>query len=463
MGVWQRSEIGRKVAQEHPTLQSEYRLALPDYTSADVISSPYAIHSYQVDQSLGGNQQLDELRQRMQQHKLRLILDFVPNHFAKDHNWLIEHPERFIQGTLDNLLQDPLNYFATEDGQVFAHGKDPHFDGWSDTVQLDYRQPGTRQAMSELLLEVASLCDGVRCDMAMLLVNDIFLRTWGGSSHPLEDEFWPLAIRNIKARHSDFIMIAEVYWGLESKLLKMGFDFTYDKEIYDYLLDMQAKKVRAHLSTNLKYQFHLVRFIENHDEKRAVEAFGDPQRSLAVATLALCLPGMRLFHEGQLQGCRLKLPVQLRRRHPEPIDTHMEEFYQRLLTALRDPVFHDGEWRLLKPRIQVTKKSVHNDLVAYQWVLGENYRIVVVNLSPNSTQCILPLEIFGLEGHSWQLHDLLNDLVYISDGEDLSSRGLCFDILAYGYHMFKLDGQSAIEEGKCITQIPSDKGTPIKS
>lgn len=443
MGVWQRSKIGRKIAQEHSILQEEYRQAVPDYSSEDVIGSPYAISNYQVDSALGSNQQLAALRQRLRENGLRLILDFIPNHLARDHHWLIDYPERFIQGTLDDLQQAPLNYFTANDGRVLAHGRDPYFDGWSDTVQLDYRQQDTRQAMADLLLEVAGHCDGVRCDMAMLLIHDVFLQTWGGDFYPPDAEFWPMAIKKVKESHNDFLMMAEVYWGLESELQKMGFDYTYDKDCYDYLLGGQVKKVRIHLCANLKYQFHLVRFIENHDEKRALEAFGDPRRCQAAATIALTLPGMRLFHEGQFEGYRLKLPVQLGRRHSELIDEDMEAFYRRLLAVLRDPVFHNGQWRLLTTNIPKKGKLSYGDLIAYQWTLGTNYRLIVVNFSPDPAQCFLPLEISGVEGNSWRLHDLMNDSVeYIANGDELSSRGLYLNMPAYGYNIFKLDLQS---------------------
>ena len=236
MGVWERSPAARKIAQQHPGLQNEYHRALPDYTSEDVVGSPYAVYRYCVDPALGEDEELATLRQRLRDLGLRLILDFVPNHLAIDHAWVTDHPEHLLQGSKAELLTEPNNYFSRDVGgygQVFAHGRAPGSGAWTDTVQLDYRQPDTRRAMSETLMAVAERCDGVRCDMAMLVTHDVFRRTWGGEFSPSGAEFWPAAIDNVRARYSDFLMLAEVYWDLEFNLQQQGFDYTYDKRLYD--------------------------------------------------------------------------------------------------------------------------------------------------------------------------------------------------------------------------------------
>ncbi len=439
MGVWQRSPGGRRVAQEHSGLQVEYRRALPDYTLEDVIGSPYAIYCYQVDPALGGDKELAVLRQRLRKLGLRLILDFVPNHLAVDHAWLTKRPERLVQGDPTSLIREPGNYFdhSTGDRQwVFAHGRDPNFDGWTDTVQLDYRRPDTRQAMSDVLMAVAKRCDGVRCDMAMLVSRDVFLRTWGGEFDPPWAEFWPTAIAGVKASHADFLMLAEVYWDLEWELQQQGFDYTYDKRLYDRLLGGDATSVRLHLHASLEYQRHLARFIENHDEERALTAFG-PQRSRAVATLALALPGLRLLYEGQLEGRQSKLPVQLGRRRSEPPEPGLEPFYRRLLVALRHPVFHDGDWRLLESQREWPGNLSYRNFVAYHWVLGEERRLVVANLAPEPAQCFLSLDLPALAGRAWRLQDLLSDSQYVRNGDELLARGLYLDLPGYGYHLFE--------------------------
>jgi hypothetical protein len=440
MGVWQRSPSSLKIAREHPGLQAEYRRALPDCAPKDVIGSPYAVYRYQVDPVLGGDKELAALRQRLRRLGLRLVLDFVPNHLAVDHAWLAEHPERLVQSSPASLAREPGNYFRDDAGgqpRVFAHGRDPNFGGWTDTVQLDYRRPDTRQAMSDVLLTVAERCDGVRCDMAMLVKQDVFLRTWGGQFSPPRSEFWPVAIADVKARHPDFLTLAEVYWDMEWELQQQGFDYTYDKRLYDRLLSGDPTSVGLHLHADPEYQRHLARFVENHDEERALAAFG-LQRSRAVAALALTLPGLRLLHEGQLEGYRLKLPVQLGRRQPEPPEPGVERFYRRLLAALRHPVFHDGDWRLLESQAEWVGNPSYRKVVAHRWVMGEERRLVAVNLGPAPAQCFLPLDLPALAGGSWHLWDLLGDARYVRDGDELSVRGLYLDLPGYECHLFDL-------------------------
>ncbi len=440
MGVWQRSVDGRRVAREHAGLQGEYQRALPDYSDDDVVGSPYCIPEYRVDSTLGGDGELADLRQRLAGLGMRLVLDFVPNHFACDHAWITEHPERLVQGGPDNLAREPVNYFDVETGgqwRIFAHGRDPYLAGWTDTVQIDYRSAATRRAMADILLSIAERCDGARCDMAMLVTRDIFLRTWGGAFEPPKAEFWPAVATDLRARHPGFLLLAEVYWDLEWELQQQGFDYTYDKRLYDRLLEHDAMDVRLHLTAGLDYQQRLARFTENHDEPRAAAAFG-VQRSLAAAALTYTLPGLRLFHEGQLDGWQVKLPVQLGRRPAEAAVPQVEAFYRRLLTALRHPIFHDGEWQALRPAAEWAGNPTNRSIVAHRWSLNDEHRLVFVNLSPDRAQALTPIDIVTLAGRDWRLDDVLNDTTYVRRGDEMLGTGLYIDLPGFGYHLFEV-------------------------
>ena len=437
MGVWERSPGARRISRTLPGLLAEYRRTLPDFAEADVVGSPYAIRGYRVDPALGGDEGLARLRARLREAGLRLILDFVPNHMAIDHPWLIEHPGRLVRGDDESLAREPQNYFRAAGG-AFAHGRDPYFDGWSDTVQLDYRRAETREAMTQELLSVAAQCDGARCDMAMLVTHDIFRRTWGGEFDAPGAEFWPAACGRVKAAHPGFLLMAEVYWELEYEMQRQGFDFAYDKRLYDRLLADDADGVRAHLRADLSYQGRLVRFVENHDERRAQEAFG-PARAPAAAALTLTLPGLRLLHEGQMEGRRAKLSVHLGRRPEEPADAGVAAHHRRLLAALARPVMHDGEWRQVEPRAAWDSNPSHGHFVAGRWALGDELRLVAANLSPARAQCYLPLERPALAGRRWLLRDLLSDARYERDGDALLAPGLYLDVPAYGHHLFEFE------------------------
>ncbi|MCA1612969.1 MAG: alpha-amylase [Acidobacteria bacterium] len=440
MGVWERSPAAREVARSHDGWLGEFRRVLPDLTTEDIVGSGYAVRAYRVEESFGGDGELQTLRRRLAAAGVGLILDFVPNHVATDHPWLASHPERLVQGGGDHLRSRPQNYFAAgSDGgaRVFAHGRDPHFDGWPDTAQLDYRRRDTRDAMTAELLSVAAMCDGVRCDMAMLLTHDVFLRTWGGEFDQPGVEFWPSAIEGAKAQSPGFLLLAEVYWDMEYELQRQGFDYAYDKRLYDRLRGRDAPPVNAHLGAELSYQERLVRFVENHDEGRAAEVF-TPPLDQTVSALALTLPGLRLLHEGQLEGRRRKVPVHLGRRPQEGTDARVAEHYRKLLAALRHGVFHEGRWRLLAAGGAWPGNASHRNFVAGSWEGGEDRRLSVANLSPGRGQCYLPLGMRELAGRDWRLRDLLGGDEYVREGDSLLRPGLYLDVPGYSQHLFEI-------------------------
>ena len=441
MGVWERSPGAREVSRTVPGLHEEYRHALPDYGIDDVVGSPYAVARYTVDPALGGDEGLAALRARLARHGLRLILDFVPNHLAIDHAWIRDAPERLVQSDEGAIAAAPHNWFRRDvagRARIFAYGRDPYFAGWSDTVQIDYRRADTRRAMCDILASVAERADGARCDMAMLAVHDVFLRTWGGAFDETGAQFWPEAIAHVKRQHPDFLTMAEVYWDLEWTLQQQGFDYTYDKRLYDRLVHGSADEVRGHLSGDVEYQRHLVRFIENHDEPRAMSSLG-PWRDRAAAVVALTLPGLRLVHEGQMEGWRLKLPVQLGRRHTEPTEQGLPDFYEALLRALGDPVFHDGAWRLIEPQEAWPGNPTHRGFVLHQWSLDGDHRLVVANLGGTQGQCYVPLAIPNLGERRWVFRDLISPAEYVRDGADLTARGLYLDMPPHACHLFDLE------------------------
>lgn len=441
MGVWERSPAARAVSRSHAGWLDEYRRLLPDLQEQDIVGSPYAITGYRVEPSFGGGGELQHLRRRFAGAGMRLILDFVPNHVALDHPWLATHPERILQGGEEQMERQPQNYFfrsdATGTGRIFAHGRDPYFDGWPDTAQLDYRRRDTRDAMTAELLSVAAQCDGARCDMAMLLTHSVFLRTWGGEFDAPGVEFWPAAVAAVKAQSPDFALLAEVYWDMEYELQRQGFDYTYDKRLYDRLRDADAGSVNGHLRADLDFQERLVRFVENHDEPRAADAFPAP-RGIAASTVTLTLPGLRLLHEGQLEGRREKLSVHLGRRPDEQADSRVAAHYRRLLAALRHEVFHDGRWRLLEAQATWPGDASFRGLVASLWESGDERRLVVANLSPDGARCHLPLGVPALAGRDWFLTDLLGEARYLREGDALLRPGLYLDLPGHGCHLFEI-------------------------
>ena len=434
MGVWTRSAASARIARAHPDLQAGFRAALPDFSPADVIGSPYAVGDYTVDKRLGGPEGLAAARAALAARGLRLILDFVPNHVAVDHPWLAGHPDYFIQGTADDLRREPAAFFRAK-GRIFAHGRDPYFPPWTDTAQLNAFHPGLRRAAIDTLRAIADQGDGVRVDMAMLPVGRIFAGTWGArAGEPPAGDYWPEVLGAVRQTHPGLLLMAEVYWDMEWELLAQGFDCAYDKRLYDRLVEGSARTVGEHLRADLAYQWHMVRFTENHDERRAVEALG-PGRDRAAAVLVAALPGATLLHEGQLAGHRVKLPVQLRRRPAEPDDAATLAFYRALLTEVRHSAYHQGAWRLREATPAWDLNATHRSLIAFTWQAGEERRLVVVNYSAASAQGRVRLPDFRLEGRTWALHDALDGADYQRSGDEMVYDGLYVDLPPWGAHV----------------------------
>lgn len=435
MGVWQRSPAGIAVANKNGGLQQDFRRALPDYVPEDNVGSPYCVRQYGVDEHLGGSEGLAKARKELAARGLRLILDFVPNHVAPDHPWVIEHPEYFVQGSADDFARDAASYIKVNE-MVIACGKDPYFPAWPDVLQLNAFNAGLRTAAEATLASIASQCDGVRCDMAMLMMNFVFERTWGNKagSKP-STEYWIDVIAATKREHPDFLFVAEAYWDLEWELQQQGFDFCYDKRLYDRLEHEKAESVRLHLSAEPGYQNKLLRFLENHDEPRAAAAFWlAKERAAAVVTSTL--PGARLFHEGQFEGRKVRVPVFLGRRPIEPVDPVLQEFYTKLLLAIADPAFVEGDWTLCDPSGWPDNRTFEN-VIAWTWMNGTDRSLIVVNLSDCQSQALIKVADDTLRGAEWQLNDALSGESYKRSGDEMCSAGLFVDLQPWVFHFLR--------------------------
>jgi hypothetical protein len=441
MGVWERSALGRTNALKY---RHEYRAALPDLRDEDVIGSAYSISSYTVARAFGGRDGLAAFRRQLQARGLKLMLDYVPNHVGIDHPW-VEQPGFIVRGSAEDAQQRPSDFFIYRKpsgrSMVLAHGRDPYFPGWSDTAQLNIFDAKLRAQIKLTLADIASQCDGLRCDMAMLLLNDIFAATWHGhlKSRPRR-EFWAEVIPTVRALYPEFIFLAEVYWGKESDLLALGFDYVYDKVFYDRLITGDATGLRQHLIAPAEYQRHTVRFIENHDEPRAFAALG-PQRSFPAATVLLTVPGAALLHDGQFTGRHAKLPVQIGRAPLEPVLEHLQQYYLRLLQETTDPVYHHGEFTLFHIAPAAPGTPTHGALLAYGWHLQDDgYRLIVVNLGAQHAWGRVDLTPWEtITGRNWRLYDVIDGAEYLRRGDELSTAGLYISLEACETHIFRFE------------------------
>jgi hypothetical protein len=431
MGVWERSPAGLVVARANEGLQRAFHAALPDMRPADLVGSPYCVRRYRVDERLGGPPALSVARAELARRGARLILDYVPNHVAPDHPAVAEQPSWFINGTDEDIARSPDAWFRAA-GRIVAHGRDPYFPPWPDVAQLNAFHPELRAATVRVLGEIAEQCDGVRCDMAMLLTNEVFARTWGGYAGAVPDaEFWPSVIGELRATRPDVVLIAEAYWDMEWTLQQQGFDFCYDKRLYDRLAHEDAAAVRKHLAAGRDYQDKLLRFTENHDEPRAATAFpGGRDRAAAVAVATL--PGATLWHLGQFERRSTHLPVFLGRYPDEPADAGQREFYLRLLAVVDG--MRRGGWTLADCHGWPDNPTNH-DIMAWAWHDDVPHHLIAVNLSAHPAQGRVVLPWPALSGRRWRLIDLLDGQVFDRDGDELAGPGLYVDLPAWGRHL----------------------------
>jgi hypothetical protein len=432
MGVWERSPAGLAIAEADPGLDAGNRAALPDLRPEDVIGSPYCVRDYAVDARFGGAAGLAAARSDLAARGLGLILDYVPNHVAPDHPWLVERPGCLVGGSEEDLERDPGAFLRAGAG-IYARGRDPYFPPWPDVVQLNAFSAELRDAVADTLVRVAAQCDGVRCDMAMLMTNEVFARTWSARAGPVPgDDYWPPLIRGVKQSHPHVVFIAEAYWDMEWTLQQQGFDYCYDKRLYDRLAHEGAESVRGHLQADPDYQERLIRFIENHDEPRAAATFG-PARARAAAVVMSTLQGARLYHDGQLDGLRTHIPVFLSRGPLEPVDADLRAFYERQLAAVTESGLREGEWRMCAISGWPDNDSWQH-LVAWCWPRER----VVVNLGDAPAPARVHLPWGDLAGRTWQLADRLSGARFERGGDELAAEGLYVGLDPWAFHFLQL-------------------------
>lgn len=437
LSVWQTGPAGRRVSCANQDWRKEFQETLSDLCDDDICGSGFAVTGYTVHRQLGGDAALARLRERLRKRGLRLMLDFVPNHTGLDHPWVQTHPDYYVRGTELDLARAPQNFtwIRRPSGDVLlAHGRDPYFPGWPDTLQLNYGNPATQDAMIAELRKVGGQCDGVRCDMAMLVLPEVFEQTWGIPSGP----FWPRTISCVRELFPDFCFMAEVYWDLEWALQQQGFDYAYDKRLYDRLCHGGARSVREHLGASLDYQDKLARFIENHDEPRAAAVL-PPGKHEAAAAITFLSPGLRFFHQGQLEGRLRRISPHLCRGPWELVNTGVLHFYERLLAVLRSDVLRNGRWQLLECNGAWDGNGTCDCFVAFGWESPRGERVLVaVNYAPSQSQCYVRLPFGDLAGGQWRFKDQLGTAVYDRDGDGLQSAGLYLDMPPFQACVFSL-------------------------
>jgi hypothetical protein len=435
MGVWERSAAGIAIANRNRHLHDDFRRALPEFQPRDNVGSPHCVRRYEVEELLGGPRGLAYARKELARRGMRLILDFIPNHVGPDHRWVSDHPEYFIQGTTEDATNDRSSYMWVE-GREIALGRESCCFVWPDVLQLNAFHPGLRLAMMETVAGIASQCDGVRCHKASILEHPAFERTWRNRAGERPGkEYWIELISTIKRAYPDFLFIAEADGDRQWRLQQQGFAFCYDKGLYDQLEHGAPESVRLHLCADIAYQKKLVRFIENHGEPRAAATFS-PAKERAAAIMMATLPGARLFHEGQFEGRKVRVPEFLGRRPVEFADEQLRAFYRKLLKTVANPLFHDSQWGLCERTGWPDNPNFQN-LVAWSWTDIGQRCLVVVNLSDSPARARVGVPWNNVHGETWVLSDVLSGATFDQAADEIQRRGLYVDLGPWDCHLFR--------------------------
>ncbi len=434
MGVWRRSGQARQLFRTDASRFAGYDEALPGWSLKDVVGSPYAVEDYRPDPRIGTWRDIDRAREKLRERGMGLMLDLVPNHTAPDHGWVRKNPAYYIEGGEADFRRNPALFSLIEEKKglrFLAHGRDPYFPPWPDSAQLNLFDEGMRQALVGVIRSLAKHADGLRCDMAMLGLNDIFAKTWTGFAGPAPaHEFWQEAI----GAAPELVWLGEAYWGLEGKLQDLGFHFTYDKPFCDYLRGGSAGELRRYLGGDPDRQRRAARFLENHDEQRAAACFGTA-RMQAAATLAATAPGMRFYFHGQIDGRKIHQPIELARAADEPVDPAVRDLYGRLLQLSEEDVFHTGHWKLLETT--PAGDGSHESLVVYQWQSDEAWELVAANPGWGAAQGHVALGGSVDPAAAYVLNDRLNDMEYPRPGSELAE-GLFIRLEPGRAHVFDI-------------------------
>jgi hypothetical protein len=270
--------------------------------------------------------------------------------------------------------------------------------------------------------------------MAMLILPDVFEKTWGRRAQ----SFWPLVTNTIHDKIPGFCFMAEVYWDMEWTMQQQGFDYAYDKRLYDRLHEGHARPVREHFYAAPDYQDKLARFLENHDEPRAAATF-DQKKHEAAAVITFFSPGLRFFHQGQFEGRLKRISPHLVRAPQEPVNESIQKFYTGLLATLKNPIFRDGRWHLLECMPAWEWNNTWDSFLAFAWEGTDGSRaLVTVNYSSQDSQCFVRLPFADLADRSARLADLMSSALYDRNGDEILSRGLFLNLPPWGYHVFEV-------------------------
>ncbi|HKT70048.1 MAG TPA: alpha-amylase family glycosyl hydrolase, partial [Terriglobales bacterium] len=504
IGVWERSKASQRIKQLTG--------------NPEAVASAYSLADYNVAEDLGGEGACANLRDRAWRRGIRLASDMVPNHMGIDSRWVIQHPDWFLSlpyspfpsysfngpdlssdGRVEIKIDD--HYYNRSDAAVtfrrldrwsgdtrfIYHGNDGTSFPWNDTAQLNYLHPEVREAVIQTILHVARMFPIIRFDAAMTLTKRHYQRLWfpqpgtGGAipsraEHGLTKEqfdaampkeFWREVVDRVAAEAPGTLLLAEAFWLMEGYFVRtLGMHRVYNSAFMNMLRDEENANYRSVMKNTLEFDPDVlkryVNFMNNPDERTAVDQFGKGDKYFGVCTLMVTLPGLPMFGHGQIEGFTERYGMEYRRAYyEEKPDPWLVARHEREISPLlhRRPLFAEVRDFLLYD-FYTDDGWVNEDVYAYSNRLGEHRALVVYHNRYASTRGWVRIsagyaeklagggkrvrqrslgESFGLSGDGSMFvafRDSFTGQEYLHRARDLAERGLHLELHAYQSHVF---------------------------
>ncbi len=504
IGVWERSPASQRIKQL--------------CGNPDALPSAYSLYDYRIADDLGGQAALDTLRARAGRRGIRLASDMVPNHMGIDSPWVINHPDWFISLPYSpfptytfngpDLSRDPRvgvfiedHYYNRTDAAVvfkrldrwtgsalyIYHGNDGTSMPWNDTAQLNYLNPAVREAVMQTILHVARQFPIIRFDAAMTLAKRHFQRLWypepgtGGAiasraglgltrqqfDEAMPEEFWREVVDRVAREAPDTLLLAEAFWMMEGYFVRsLGMHRVYNSAFMNMLRDEDNAKYRYLIKSTLEFDPQIlkryVNFMNNPDERTAVDQFGKGDKYFGICTLMATLPGLPMFGHGQIEGFAEKYGMEFRRpMWDEQVDEHLVSRHEREIFPLLHQryLFSDVEQFELYDFF-TADGAVCEDVFAFSNRHGDARALVlyhnkfaeargwirtsVAALRPtpdggrtlSQTTLVQGLGLVVEDNWFTLFRDLVTGLEYIRNNRALAEQGLYVELAAYKRHVF---------------------------
>jgi glycosidase len=504
IGLWERSPASARVKQM--------------MGNPEAVASAYSVSSYDPAQDLGGDEALHSLRARAWERGIRLASDMVPNHVGIDSPWVINHPDWFIQLPYSpfpaysfngpNLSWDSrvglfiedhyydrtdaavtfkrVDFWAGEERFIY-HGNDGTSMPWNDTAQLNYLLPEVREAVIQTILHVARNFPIIRFDAAMTLAKKHYQRLWfpepgsGGAipsraehgltwrefNEAFPVEFWREVVDRVAREAPDTLLLAEAFWLMEGYFVRtLGMHRVYNSAFMNMLRDEENANYRSVMKNTLEFDPEIlkrfVNFMNNPDERTAVEQFGKGDKYFGICMLMATLPGLPMFGHGQLEGYAEKYGMEYRRAYwDEHIDDYLVERHQREIFPLlhRRHIFAEVHDFLLYDFF-APEGHVNEDVFAYSNRAGDARGLVLYHnkfadcrgwirasaacavKGPDGGKTLRQRTLgegLGLSGDAdcyVIFRDAIRNLEFIRNSREMCDRGLFVELGAYQCHVY---------------------------